>query len=124
MRLVGVLRWYTDSQGVNTLRAGVLALLAAAAVAACGFTLDDVVYQPIRELPGKWVDGHFQSEPFWIAWRASGYVIGLELPDTRVRTEDHPVDELERHFTQRCGQRVAFSRSDRSRKIRADPAST
>ncbi len=104
MRLARVLRWHTDSQGVHTLRTGVLALLAASAVACCGFALDDVVYQPIRELPGKWVDGHFQSQPFWIAWRASGYVIGLALPDTRVPTEDHPVDFLDRHFTQRCGQ--------------------
>lgn len=104
MRLPRSLRWSTDSRGVNTLRAGVLALLAAAAVALCGFALDNTVYQPIRELPAKWVDGHFQSEPFWIASRASAYTINLELPDTRVPTADQAVDFPDRHFVQRCGQ--------------------
>jgi hypothetical protein len=78
--------------------------MAAAGMPVCGLALDDAVYQPTRELPAKWVAGHFQSEPFWITWRASRYVIGLELPDTRVWTEDHPVDSLDRHYTQRCGQ--------------------
>lgn len=104
MRLPRSLRWSTDSLGVKTLRAGILALLAAAAVALCGFTLDNTVYQPIRELPAKWVDGHFQSEPFWIASRASAYTINLELPDTRVPTVDHAVDFPDRHFVHRCGQ--------------------
>ena len=104
MNLAGILRWHTDSRGVQTLRGGVLALLAAAALALCGVALKDAVYEPMRELPGKWVDGHFQSEPFWIAWRASGYVIGIEVPDSIVPTQDSPVDSLDRHFTQRCGQ--------------------
>ena len=43
----------------------------------------------------------FQSEPFWIASRASAYTINLELPDTRVPTLDHAVDFPDRHFVQR-----------------------
>ena len=89
---------------MNTLRIGALALLAAAALSLCGLALDDAIYQPVRELPGKWVDGHFQSERFWIAGRANGYVIDLEVPDTRVSTLDSEVDLPDQHFTQRCGR--------------------
>lgn len=104
MHLFRVFRWHSDSDGVKALRTGVLALLAAAAVALCGLTLDDVVYQPTRELPGRWVEGHFQSEPFWVVWRASRYVLSAELPDTIVPTEDRAVDSPTHRFTQRCGQ--------------------
>ena len=107
MRVPRALRWSAGSPGFNTLRTGVLALLAAAAVVLCGLTLDNSIYQPIRELPGRWVDGHFQTEPFWIASRTNGYVVDLEVPDTRVPTVDHTVDGLDRHFTQRCGQPFA-----------------
>ena len=99
-----VFRWRSDSAGARALLTGVLALVAATALAFCGLTLDDVVYQPMRELPGKWVDRHFQSEPFWIAWRASSYVISVELPDTIVPTEDRPVESLDQHYIKRCGQ--------------------
>ena len=104
MRLLKVSPWHSDSQGIKVLSTALLALLAAVALAVCGRTMDDVVYQPVRELPGNWVDGHFRSEPFRIAWRSSGYVVDLELPDTIVPTEEHPVDSSTRHFTQRCGQ--------------------
>ena len=104
MRLPRALRWSTASRGMNTLRIGALALLAAAALSLCGLALDDAIYQPVRELPGKWVDGHFQSERFWIAGRATRYVIDLEVPDTRVSTLDSEVDLPDQHFTQRCGR--------------------
>lgn len=97
-----VLGWHTSSQGGRTLRAGVLALLAATALAVCALASSDLIYQPVRELPGKWIDGHFQTEPFWIKWRASGYAIGLELPDTRVATAD--LDLADGQFVRRCGQ--------------------
>jgi hypothetical protein len=103
MRLLRAFLWHCDSDGVNALRTGVLAVLAGAAIALSGLILDDVVYQPTRELPGRWVAGHFQSEPFWILWRASRYVVSVELPDTFVPTEDHSVDSST-HLTQRCGQ--------------------
>lgn len=102
MRLLEVLLRHGDSDGVKALRAGIVALLAGAAIGLFGLTLDDVVYQPTRELPGKWIEGHFQSEPFWVLWRASKYVISVELPDTFIPTED--VDSPTQHFTQRCGQ--------------------
>ena len=101
MRRLRVLLWHGDSDGVKALRAGVLDVLAGAALAVCGLTLNDVLYQPTRELPGKWVEGHFQSAPFWILWRADRYVVSVELPDTFVLTEDL---SSRQHFTQRCGQ--------------------
>lgn len=104
MRLPKALRWSTDSPGANVLRTGVLALLAAVTVVLCGLTFDNSIYQPIRELPGKWVDGHFQTESFWITRRTNGYVVDLEIPDTRVPTVDHTVESLDRYLTQRCGQ--------------------
>jgi len=94
----------TPPQGMQALRAGVLSLLAAATIALCGSAWHDVLYQPVRDLPGKWVEGRYQSDPFWITRRASGYRIDLELPDTRVRTEDRPVELPRGEFTQRCGQ--------------------
>lgn len=103
MRLLRAFLWHCESDGVKALRTGVLAVLAGAAIASSGLILDDVVYQPTRELPGKWVAGHFQSEPFWILWRARRYVVSVELPDTSVPTEDHSVDSST-HLTQRCGQ--------------------
>jgi hypothetical protein len=69
-----------------------------------GLSLNDVVYQPTRELPARWVDGHFQSEPFWILWRSRRYVVSVELPDSFVPTEERTVDAATQHFTQRCGQ--------------------
>ena len=104
MRIAALLWRHTSSQGVRTLRAGVIALLAAAALLLCALASSDLVYQPVRELPGKWLNSHFQTEPFWIAWRTSGYAISLEVPDTRVATEDRRVDLSSGDFTQRCGQ--------------------
>lgn len=103
MRIARLLRQHPSSQGVRTLRAGIFALLAAAALALCALASSDLLYQPIRELPGKWLNGRFQTESFWITRRTSGYAISLEVPDTRVTTEDHQVD-LSGGFTQRCGQ--------------------
>ncbi len=100
MRITGLFSRRTSSQGRRILCAGVVALFAAAAVFLCALASSDLVYQPLQELPGKWIDGHFQTEPFWITWRMSGYAVGLEVPDTRVATAD-----LDRSkFVQRCGQ--------------------
>jgi len=102
---IATLLWrHTSSQGLRTLRAGVIALLAAAALVLCALASSDRVYQPVRELPGKWLDSHFQTEPFWITWRTSGYAISLEVPDTRVATEDRRVHLSSGDFVQRCGQ--------------------
>lgn len=100
MQIARVLGWHTNSQGVRTLRAGVVALLAATALALCALASRDLVYQPVRELPGKWIGGYFQTEPFWITSRTSGYAVGLEVPDTRVATADLEQSNL----VQRCGQ--------------------
>lgn len=90
-------------QRSRTVGTYVFAVLALVVFVGAPFWVWDAVYNGTRQLPARWVDGHFESEPFWIFW-PSTYEFFFDLPDTSTPTEEHAVESLGRYWTQRCGQ--------------------
>lgn len=92
----------TDSPAASALRMGCIALCGTILVYFGAYAFDGYLNTP-REVPGRWIDGDFHSDPFWIFW-GGHYDLFLYVSDTAVATQDHHELTFGHHWTSRCGQ--------------------